>query len=278
MFNRSLRWIAALAIVAASPAQAANPTLDNITQADFENIVDELSANFAYSTVTPASSLGSVWGLEFGVAGGVTNVPKTHAIVKREAPNTEFKDIFPHGTPLARITAPLGLTGEVLLLPRQSISDVKFKQTGGALMWTITDVFFEDLPVHWAVKGFYNKVDVSFTQNVTPISGGPQVPGTIRFEDEIYGLQTLISKKFLVFEPYLGLGWLKSKATVGVSASVPASIFNSAFTAGSSAAADPSSAQFLGGLDIRLAFLSLGAEYQRSFGTDRYTGRLSFRF
>src|SRR5690606_11967796 len=104
------------------------------------------------------------------------------------------------------------------------------------------------------------------------------VPGTITFDDEIYGFQTLISKKFFVFEPYAGLGWASSKATVAVNANVPATIFSPAFSQGSSATADPSSFQLLAGLDVRLAFFSLGREYQKSFGTSSLTGRLSFRF
>lgn len=274
---KAMRWIAVLAAVAPA-AYADTPNFTNIDRSDFDKIVKEFSGNFAYSTVTPASSLGAVWGFELGVTGGVTDIPDTLAIVKRAAPNTTMKDYFPHAAAIGRVTVPLGITAEASILPAIDASDVSLKSIAGAAMWTITDVFLEDLPVHWAIKGSLSTTEVRFTQNVTPIAGGAQVPATIELKDTMMGIHTLISKKFLVFEPYVSLGLIKAKGTLSVLANVPATVFSSAFTTGDKATTEPSSAQFLIGVDARLAFLSLGAEYQRSFGTSGYTGRLSFRF
>jgi hypothetical protein len=274
-----MRWIAILAPLLATQALASEtPNFTNIDRSDFDKIVRELSGNFAYSSVTPASSLGSVWGVELGVTGGITDIPDILAIVKRASPNTAMKDYFPHAAALGRVTVPLGITAEAMILPKLTAADVSLKHIGGALMWTITDVFFEDLPVHWAVKGSYSTTSVNFSQNVTPIAGGAQVPATIDFDDKMMGIHTMISKKFLFFEPYVSVGLIKAEGTLSVLANVPATVFSNSFTTGDKATTEPSSAQFLGGLDVRLAFFSLGAEYQRSFGTSSYTGRLSFRF
>lgn len=275
---RSLRWIAVLA-AAMMPMQglAATPTLNDITAADYDKIVRELSANFAYSSLTPASSLGGLWGFEFGVVAGITKTPEILALVKRSSPNFK-EDKFPHAAALLRIGAPLGLTGELMILPEMTVSDLKLSQYSGAAMWTITDVILEDFPVHVAIKGYYSKTSLSFAQRINNSSTGNQpVNANITFDDTIYGGQLLVSRKFLVFEPYVGLGYAKASGDLKVSAATApgASIF---LSGASSLSADPNSAQLLAGLDIRLAFFSLGGEYQRAFGTSSVTGRLSFRF
>lgn len=269
-------WLAALALLP-FPAFADTPTFENISAGDYDKIVKELSSNFAYSSVTPASSLGSVWGVEFGAVAGVTKTPEILALVKRT--NANFKeDKFPHAAGLLRVGAPFGLAAEAMILPEIKVSDLKLKQYSGALQWTITDVFFTDLPVNVAVKGYLSKTGLKYSQQV-PVSGvpGARVDATIDYDNTVMGAQLMVSKKLLVFEPYLALGYAKANGELNVTGAgtVNATIFTSGAR---SAQSKPSSAQFLAGLDIRLFFLTLGAEYQRSFGTSGFNGRLSFRF
>jgi len=275
---RSLRWIAVLAAALVPGfAQADVPSLNNITGADYEKIVKELSANFAYSSLTPASSLGGLWGFELGVVGGVTKTPEILALVRRTSASYK-EDKFPHAAALLRVGAPLGLTGELMILPSITVSDLKLSQYSGAAMWTITDVFFEDLPVTLAVKGYYSKTKLEYTQCLNNSSTGNQnVDAKITFDDTMLGGQFLVSRKFLVFEPYVGVGFVKADGDLAVTAATApgATIF---LSGGNSASANPSSAQLLAGLDIRLLFISLGAEYSRSFGTSSMAGRFSFRF
>lgn len=275
---RSLRWIAVLA-AALIPAQgfSADLTLDNITLADFDKIVKEFSGNFAYSTVTPASSLGGLWGFEFGVVGGMTKAPELKALVQRSSASYDEDSLY-HGGALLRIGAPLGLTGEALIIPETKVSDLKVSQYAGSVMWTITDVFMEDLPVTVATKGFYSKTSASYSQRVTRgTPGGVAVNANIDFDNTIFGGQLLVSKKVLVFEPYVGIGYAKAKGDLSVNAATAPNAY--IFASGErSASSKPSSVQLMAGLDIRLFFLTLGAEYQRSFGTSSTTGRVSFRF
>lgn len=276
---RSLRWIAVLA-AALIPAQGftADISLKDVTLADYDKIVKEFSANFAYSTVTPASSLGGLWGFEFGVVGGFTKSPELQNLVRRS--NASYKeDKLPHGGALARLGLPMGITVEALVFPKMKISDLNIGQYGGAVMWTVTDELLPNPFVNVALKGFYTKTSMDYSQTINNTSTLLQdVNATISFDDSLYGVQALASHKILVFEPYVGIGYVKSKGDLSVAAATApnATIFTGSI--GNKATSKPSSAQLMGGLDIRLAFFSLGAEYQRSFGTSSATGRLSFRF
>lgn len=273
---RSLRWIAVLSFITTT-ANAAVPSFNSITSADYDKIVKELSANFAYSSVTPASSLGGLWGFEFGLVGGLTKTPEILALVKKN--NSTFdQEKFPHGGAMLRVGIPLGFTAEAIVFPKRTISSLKIGQTSGAAQWTITDVFFSDLPVNLALKGFYSKTTMSYGQVINnSTTANTNVNATISFDDTLYGGQFLVSKKLLVFEPYLGLGYVHAKGDLGISA---ATAPNASFFAagGSSASTTPTSGQLLAGLDIKLFFFTLGAEYQRAFGTSSYNGRVSFRF
>lgn len=277
---RSLRWIAVLAAtLIPAHGYSADLSLDNLTLGDYDKIVKEFSANFAYSSVTPASSLGGLWGFELGVVGGLTKSPELLTLVKRSSASYD-QESLPHGGALLRIGAPLGLTGEALVFPKMKISDLNIGQYGGALMWTMTDVFLTDFPVTMAVKGFYTKTSMDYAQRINNSSTGNQpVDATIEFDDSLYGAQFLVSRKFLVFEPYVGLGYVKSKGDLSVSAALApnATIFPGQGI-GNTATSKPSSTQLMAGLDVRLAFLALGGEFQKSFGTSSLTGRLSFRF
>jgi hypothetical protein len=277
---RSLQWIAVLAAVLL-PAQgfSAVPSLNNLTVGDYDKIVREFSANFSYSSVTPASSLGGVWGFEIGAVGGLTKSPELLTLVKKTGSSYD-QDKLPHGGALVRVGAPFGLTGELVIFPKMKISDLSIGQYGGAAQWTITDLFLTDFPVTMAVKGFFSKTSMDYTQSLNNSTTGNQpVDATITYDDTLLGAQFLVSKSFLVFEPYVGLGYVRSTGDLSVSAVLApnASLFPGQGV-GNSISSKPTSSQLLAGLDIRLAVFSLGAEYQRAFGTDTVNGRLSFRF
>lgn len=283
MFKKfsSLRWIAALTLVAMPlTASAATFTLQSLTAADFDKIVKEFSSNFAYSSLTPASSLGGLGGFEIGLAGGKTKASELQSLVKKADPGSSFKGDLYHGGIIGRVGLPYALTAELLLFPKRKFKDVSFQEFGGAMMWTATDEMLSGLPVNLAAKANFLKTKVRYTQNVTitaPVAG----TGTaqVSFDDTLWGLQALVSKKLLMFEPYAGLGYVRAKGTLTVSASGTTTFFSGAgFASANSAETKPTSMQLLAGLDVRLLFLSVGAEYQKAFGTHSMSGRLSFRF
>ncbi|MGE3260415.1 MAG: DUF6588 family protein [Bacteriovoracia bacterium] len=275
-----LRWIAALAL-AITPGIASADTfnLNNLTAGDFDKIVKEFSSNFSYSSLTPASSLGGLGGFEVGVIGGKTKSPELLNLVKTASTSASFKGDLYHGGILGRVGLPFNLTAELLLFPKKKFKDASFQEAGGAVMWTPTDELLSYLPVNLSAKAHLLKTKVSYSQSVTITA---PTPGTgtakVNFDDTLYGLQALVSKKFLVFEPYAGIGYIKSKGELSVDANGTTTLFSGNFASNNRAESTPTTIQLLAGLDVRLAFLSLGAEYQKAFGTSSVSGRLSFRF
>lgn len=285
----SLRWIAALAVLAAPAtvfisapsAQGADLSLDNINLADYEALVKEFSANSMYSTVTPASSLGGLWGFEFGVLAHMTQADDTYALVKRNNANTNFKNKLYHAGGMLRVGLPYGLTAEGIYLPKLDFSGVKVGRWGIGAQWTITDSVLEDFPLNLAVKGFYTKTTLTYSQVVNNAStGNVPVNANIALDNSMWGIMALASYKIFVLEPYVGFGYVKAKGTLNVDAAGNITILNQTFfgTAAKSAESTPSSAQFQVGTDVRLAFFTLGAEYARVFAKNTYTARLGFRF
>ncbi|MGZ3692919.1 MAG: DUF6588 family protein [Bdellovibrionota bacterium] len=275
-----LQWIAALAL-AVSPvaASAATFTLQNLTAGDYDKIVKEFSSDFSYSTVTPASSLGGLGGFELGVIGGKTKSPELYNLVKTADASTSFKGDLYHGGVVGRVGLPFSLTAEVLVFPKKKFKEVSFQEAGGAVMWTPTDDLLSWLPVNISTKFHVLKTKVAYSQNVTvtaPVAGTGVA--NIAFDDTLWGLQALVSKKFFFLEPYAGLGFIRAKGDLKVDASGTTTFFSGNFASNNEAVSKPSSVQFLAGLDARFLLLSVGAEYQKAFGTHSITGRLSFRF
>ena len=253
-------------------------TLNNITPTQFDQMAKEMAANFNYSTITPASSLGKIWGVELGVVGGITKAPNTLSFVQIADPATSMKANLPHANIIARVGIPYGMTFEAMGFPKKTISSLTTKSYGLALQWTVTDLFFTELPFFLATKAFYSKTSLNFAQTFTV--SGVSVPGTVSLTDSNYGLQAAISKRFLFLEPYLVVGYGKTSASMSVSpGSLTYSLLSSTYTTtNATATSSPKTVFFLLGTDAQIAFFSLGAEYQRSYGTSSYSGRVSFRF
>jgi hypothetical protein len=280
----SLRRIAALAVIGASTIQSANAadlSLDNINLADYDALVKEFSANSMYSTVTPASSLGGLWGFELGALAHMTIADDTLALVKRNNASTSFQNKLYHAGALLRVGLPYGFTGELVYLPKLKFGGVSVGRWGIGAQWTITDAILEDFPVNLAVKGYYTKTTLTYSQTVNNAStSGAAVTANIGLDNSLWGVMALLSYKIFILEPYVGIGYVKAKGTLNVDAAGSVTILNTTFFGANakSAQSSPSSAQFQIGSDLRLAFFTLGAEYAKVFDKNTYTARLGFRF
>ena len=262
---------------------ADTPTLSNLLPGDYDSIVKEFSGNFTYSSVTPASSLGGLGGFEFGLVGGITKDPNLKNLVTTASPSTNLPSYLAHAALLGRLGLPYGFTAELMAFPSRTLSGVTLQEYGGSVMWTATDEVLEDLPLNLSSKLSYQKAKLSFNQNATVTGTTTVIPVTLAYSDSEWALQAFASKKLLVFEPYAGVGYVKSAGVLDLATGgFNVNIFNvGSFpqaALSNHAESNPTSFQLMAGLDIRLAFFSLGAEYQRSFGTNTYTGRMSFRF
>jgi hypothetical protein len=277
------RWIAVfLGAILPLSALADTPSFTNLAPGDYDSIVKEFSGNFAYSSVTPASSLGGLGGFEVGLVGGITKDPNLKTIVQSKSPSTDLPNYVAHAGLLGRVGLPYAFTVEGMVFPNRTISGVSLQQAGGSVMWTATDAWLDELPLNISAKASYERAKLSFTQNATGTFNGQTatVPVNLAYTDTEWAVGVSASKKLLVFEPYVALNYLHSKGALDLTTNgYTVNVLSTTFGAGAThAESTPTSMQFLLGLDIRLAFFSLGAEYQNSFGATSYTGRLSFRF
>lgn len=271
-----LGFVATVLTVAAllpAVAKADNPQFSNLSQDDFDNIVRELSANGMYHSVTPASSMGTIFGLEVGVVGGITKTPEIERLVRNAGGSG--MDKFPHAGLLGVISTPFGFTGEVTLIPKIATQGVDFSAVGAAVKWVPTDKALPLFPLNVALRAFYTQNSLSYSQTVTDVQSGVTADSDVDFTAKTMGAQLLVSPKLIpIIEPYIGIGTVKSDGRMNISGS--SSFFN--FTSDQSAKSSPSSTQLLAGLDVRLLLLGFGFEYSKVFKTETMTAKVSFKF
>jgi hypothetical protein len=248
------------ALVFAANIAHAQFNFNNLTQGDLDGANKEFSHNFMFTTVSGASSLGSLWGFEIGVTGGMSDGDKISEIIKRSSPSSDFKDLYNVGL-MGRVSIPFGLTVEAGLLPKIKVQDAELSQFAGAIRYNLIE-----LPVAVGLRAHYSKTDFSFAQT----SGA--FTGTVDYDSDVYGVQALVSQNFVMIEPYAGLGFVEGKGDLEAAGSGSIGSF------GNSGSSKQSSVQMMGGLNVHLGFLNLGAEYSRAFETNRITGKLSFGF
>lgn len=253
---------------------AAGPGFDNLSQGDFDNAIRELSGNSTYHSVTGAGTLGSIFGIEVGVVGGLTSTPEINAYSKRVDASADISRL-PHASLLVGVSVPMGFTGELLLFPEVTLSDIKYQQFGGSVKWTATELLV--LPFNLAVRGFVTSNKMSFQQTLNNAStGNTPVQVTVAQDNSQMGLQLLASPNLPFIEPYAGVGFIKATGKLAVSGATTGTIFN--FTSAQSAESSPTTTQFLLGINANLLILNLGLEYSRAFATDSYNFKLGFRF
>jgi hypothetical protein len=251
-------------------AYAASPAFSSLSQSDFDNITKEFSSNFSHSTVMGPAALGHLWGFELAVIGGTNPSPNTNTIVQNSTGGSGDLPSLYHGGLAAGLSIPLGITIEFEILPNTSYQGLTAHFQSTALKLTLSDTLLSGLPFNLAIRGFYSTSQFSFYQNVNGING------TITNDNSIFGVQLLASPKLLVFEPYLGVGYLSAKDTLGVTGT--GTIFNSSYTNNQSGTSSPNSVQALAGLNIKLLFLSTGVEYARTFDSNRYSVKVGIEF
>ena len=269
-FMFRIRVFAAPLIFATLVGNSANAqtAFSQITKDDFDQIAKEVSANFTHTSVSGATSLGTIFGFQLGLVLGQTKTPGLNALAKRADQNINIDEVI-HGGLLGQLTIPAGVTFETLILPAVGSADFKAKSTSLAAKWTLTE-FLLELPVDLAVKGFYTKSELDTKQK---ISNAEQ---SISLDDKMMGLAVLVSKNFGIVEPYAGI--IHNRASVDMGYSGGANIFSTTYTTSQSASVNTTSTGYLLGAEVKLLFFHAGAEFTRLFGANRYTAKLAFSF
>ena len=273
-FQSIPRALTVLALLsAAPPAMATSPSFTNLSQSDVDNIEREMSANTNLHDVLPPSSLGSIFGFELGVVGGVTKTPNINGLVQEANSSASLSEV-PHAALVGALTIPFGITAEATYLPSMSMSDVTYQEYALALKWTMTDG--TALPLNIAIRGIYAHSSFSFNQTVTDPTLGP-VNVSVTNTDAVAGGQLLLSPKYIpLLEPYVGIGYLTGNGSLNVAGNTTSTLFN--FTQSQSASSAVTTSQILIGLDVHLLLIGIGAEYSHAFGTDSFSGKLSLKF
>lgn len=262
----SLSIIASVFLACTSATAATSFT--NITQDDYNNITKEFSANFTHASVTGASSLGKIFGVELALVGGSSASPNISTIVQRSG-GAALANLY-HGGILIGASVPFGISGEILTIPKMSSGDSSFQMTSLAVKWTMDEVF-TILPFNLAVRGLYSSSKFSFSQNISGLDS------TVSNDNKVTGFQILASPKLPLFEPYVGIGLLQAKNSLGVTGTT-GTIFDATLTSAQTSDNTASSTEILVGANAKLIGLSVGLEYATLFGTSRYNAKFGFAF
>lgn len=239
------------------------PTL---TKQELEKSSKEFLTNFTHTSVSGASSLGSIWGFEVGILGGITDAPETGKLIQKADPTSSI-DSLPHAALLGRVTIPFGVTFEATLFPKIEMSDAKFSQMSLAAQWN----FFSLPLVNFAAKAHYSNGRLEFSQAIDSDANGK-----VNYDHDTYGIMAMVSANALIIEPYAGLGFVKGSSTMEFTASSGNDLFD--FSSERSASIEETSSHIILGAEVSLLIFNFGLEYSHMFDTSRYTGKFSLAF
>jgi hypothetical protein len=246
----------------------ATPSFTNITDSDFTQITQEMSANFTHNSMMGASKLGTIFGFELGLVGAQTGSPKTNVIAQRTA-GSDIQNLYNAGV-IAAVGVPFGLSAEVVMLPSLSASGSSFSSSSYALKMNMNELI-PVLPINLAVRGVYSNAKFSFTQTISGVAAA------VDNKTAVTGVQLLLSPKLPILEPYVGVGLLNGSNELSVSGT-PGTVFDPSFSVGQSEKKNVSSSQLILGVEASLLLIKFGAEYSQSFGVSRTGIKIAIGF
>jgi hypothetical protein len=251
------------------------PSLNSLTQNDVNSISKEFATNFAHSILAPASSLGKLMGLEFGIMGGLTYTPEINRVSKLYSTTSNISFIPTAGI-IAGLTLPFGINGELNFIPSIALSGVTLQNTSYALKWEVSSLMANPA-LNIALRLHANSGQFGYSSVINNSTTSNQnVNATTTWENSSLGYNLEISKKFLFIEPYLGFGLINSKTNIGVTGSSNISIFT--FSSASSYQSSNSGAHLFTGLNLNLFLFKIGAEYNQMLGNKKLLAKVSFYF
>ncbi|PWU12693.1 MAG: hypothetical protein C5B49_15890 [Bdellovibrio sp.] len=252
---------------------AQTPTWNNLSQSDLDGIMRDFGTNMKFSSVSPASSLGHLFGFEVGAVVGLTRTPNLDSVAQRVGDSVSE---LPHVALLGALSLPLGLTAEIMLLPKTNLGGGSFHQFGGSFKWTLTDSI--PLPFDLALKAHYSSGNWSFSQTINNAStGNIPVTGNVSMNSNIFGGEVLASVNLLIFEPYIGVGTLQASGNMTVDGTT-GTIFDTSFGGSQSGRSTVNGFEYFAGAILKLAIFHIGLEYSNALGDSRYDAKLSLAF
>ena len=240
----ALRLVAPVLLAAAAAAapavQAADiHTVQNLNQAEFRALSEDLTAALSFKPMIPSESMG-VTGFDVGVS--LTGTELQHRGVWAKASGgSEPSSTLPVGT----VRLHKGLPGNVDLGASWSQTDTNASAIGGEVRWAV-------LPGSTLVPA------VALRGSVSVLSGVSQI------DMQTYGLDVSVSKGFAFFTPYAGVGAVWTNSDPDGSTGLAKESF--------------SQAKVYAGLNVNLGLLNLAAEADRTGDATSYGLKVGVRF
>jgi len=263
-FGRALSKLFLMAILSTYTATvlAAAPNFQNLTADQVKGVMKDFASSMYPTTVTGASSLGTVFGFQVGVIGGASESPTIDSLVSNDVSK------MPKGAFIGVVTFPFGLGLEAGLMP-VTVGDFEYGYTHIGGRWTITKLL--NIPIlELKLKFDTVNADIKFKQEV---SG---VPVNVTYDNKATAYSLTAGINLLVVEPYVGIGRIESKSSLKATGS--ATIFDSSIPVGANENVKSKDTYTFLGVDVGLLFFKLGAEYAKVYGNSVYTGKLAFGF
>jgi opacity protein-like surface antigen len=251
-------------MIFSTAALADDFTLQNVDSTQLKSMVGDLSTNFLHTSVSGASTLGHVFGFEVGVVGASTNTAHINDVVRETDPNASVDHVY-NANILGVLTVPLGITAEIGFLPPVGSSKFHFNTQSLAVKWTPTE-FLLDWPLSVALKASYTGSNLKIDQEVS----GNDIH--YKYNNRETALMALVSKNFVIVEPYFGLGLVQARGKLSADSST---VFADNVT---SMEATRSGTAWMLGAELKLLVVKLGVEYTNLFNTGRVAGKLSVYF
>jgi hypothetical protein len=253
-----LVWTAAIVAGFSSLSFASNPlVLTNLTLDDFNDVTSDFGALYVHSTVSPATSLGENFGFEWGLVGGLVTTPNIERVGNAASPGSNFRRL-PSAAPFIGVSIPMGLKIELNILPQLSVDDVRLQNLSAGLQWNLSETILP-LPIDLALRYHVSYASLSVDQVVL---GSTQ---QLILSEAITGYDVVLSRSFLLVEPYLVLGYVQAASRLEYTGG--GSVF--VFTPSSSATTLIKSYEALVGCEVHLGSRNLGLEAGEVFNTTR---------
>lgn len=241
MNSPSLRTLAALALTAASAAQAADiNAIGTLNQTQFRALSEDLGAAVAYKPMVPAEGLG-ILGFDVGVSAHATSV-ENRAVLSSAAGGASV----PSNLPMVSVRAVKGLPFDMDIgVAYGAVASSNIHTFGGEFRWAF--IGGNTLLPAVALRGTINRLS-----------------GVDNLKVNTSSLDVSISKGFAMVTPYAGVGTVRIKSEApGV-----ATLAGESFT----------KSKVFGGVNVNLGVVNLAAETDKTGNNTSYGIKVGVRF
>jgi hypothetical protein len=232
------RFLLAVVLTTVAPAHALNFSIVNPSEGDFKTVSKDLVAAFDYKPIEPVAA-GGITGFSVGAFGSYAPTQDSGAWKRLTGDDV-------HGIGVLGLSATKGLPlGFDIGAFYAAVPGTDARVYGGQLRYAILQGSAVNPAI--AVRGTYTRAS----------SVGD-------FDYDTYGADITISKGFLLFTPYAGLGLVRGE----VSADPRFGLGDAASTQGKG----------FGGVRMNFGPFEATAEYERLGSNNVFNGRLGFSF